>query len=107
MEKAWAEGTRDGRDIDCNTLESTRVEALFTPELLKAAAGDPDEASNAAENPAVRARVEFYRKGLRYTELTMDTVRAAKAAMGTEGKRRLTSSAVAAWSTAGHKEVTR
>ena len=79
LEKAWADATRDGRDVSCNSLESTRLPELFTPELMKAAAADLSEASAAAENETVRKRVEFYRQGLRYTELTVDAVRAAKA----------------------------
>jgi hypothetical protein len=79
LEKAWADSTRDGRDVSCSSLESTRLPELFTPELIKAAGADLSEATAAAENETVRKRVEFYRQGLRYTELTVDAVLAAKA----------------------------
>jgi hypothetical protein len=78
LEKAWADATRDGRDVSCNSLATTRVAELFTADLLRAAAADLDEAGKAAENETVRKRVEFYRQGLRYTELTVDAVRIAR-----------------------------
>jgi hypothetical protein len=79
LEKAWADATRDGRDVSCNSLENTRVAELFTPELMKAASSDLDEAAATTESDVMRRRVEFYRKGLRYTELTAEAVRAARA----------------------------
>lgn len=78
LETAWADATRDGRDVSCNSLASTRVAELFTPELLHAAAADLSEASAAADDETIRKRVEFYRQGLRYTELTVEAVRVAK-----------------------------
>jgi len=52
---------------------------LFSPELLQAAASDLDEAAQTAGSEIVRKRVEFFRQGLRYAELTVDAVRASKA----------------------------
>jgi len=79
LRDAWTAATRDGRDVSCNSLESTRVLELFTPELLRAAASDLDEAAQTAGSEIVRKRVEFFRQGLRYAELTVDAVRASKA----------------------------
>jgi pectate lyase len=89
LEKAWTDATRDGQDVSCNSLENTRVAELFTPELMKAAAADLDEAAAAAENETIRKRVEFYRQGLRYTELTVEAVRAAKAVGASPDKRQV------------------
>ncbi|MFB3829006.1 MAG: DUF4838 domain-containing protein [Bryobacteraceae bacterium] len=86
LEKAWAEATRDGRDVSCNSLENTRLLELFTPALVQAAAADLKEAAASAESEAVRKRVEFYRQGWRYTELTVEAVRAAKALGPQPGK---------------------
>ena len=96
MAKAWADATRGGVDVSMNSLQDTRVLELFTPELLRSAAADLDAATTAASgDETVRARVDFYRKGLRYTDLTVDAVRAAKAA-GPLTDRRLVSELLAA-----------
>jgi hypothetical protein len=84
LEKAWTDATRDGREVNCNTLETTRVDELFTPELLQRAGADLDDAAKAADDPAIRARTDFYRQGLRYTELTVEAARAAKAAIAAQ-----------------------
>ena len=75
--------------MSCNSLENTRVAELFTPALMKAAAADLDEAAAAAESETIRKRVEFYRQGLRFTELTMEAVLAAKAAGASPDKRQV------------------
>jgi hypothetical protein len=89
LEKAWADATRDGRDVSCNSLDGTRLLELFTPELMKAAVADLNEAAAAAESETIRKRVEFYRQGLRYTELTVEAVRAAKAVGASPDKRQV------------------
>ncbi len=78
LQDAWTAATRDGRDVTCNSLADTRLLELFTPELLEKSAQDLSEAEKAAPDDLVRRRVQFYRQGLRYTELTVAAVRAAR-----------------------------
>ena len=56
-----------------------------------------DEASRAADNDLIRRRVEFYRQGLRYTELTTVAVRAARRALEQPPQKRLIEEALATW----------
>ncbi|MBM3748132.1 MAG: hypothetical protein FJW34_20290 [Acidobacteria bacterium] len=65
--------------MSCSSFETTRLTELFTPDLLRHAAADLDAAAAAAESAAIRRRVDFYRQGLRYTEITVQAVLAAKA----------------------------
>jgi hypothetical protein len=51
---------------------------VYTQPILQACKDDLDAADIAADNDLIRKRIEFYRKGLRYTELTVAGVRSAK-----------------------------
>jgi len=78
LQDAWRLATLNGQDVACNSLENTRLLELFTPELLEQSAADLREAARLAGNGLIRKRVEFYRQGLRYTELTVAAVQASK-----------------------------
>ena len=78
MQSSWSAATADGTDINCSSLEQTRLPDLFTPELLQRSADDLAAATKLAETDPVRRRIEFFRAGLRYTELTVNAVRAAR-----------------------------
>jgi len=117
LQDAWSSATADGSDVSCQSLKDTRLLKLFTPELLEQCRQDLAEAEKAADSELVRRRVEFYKKGLRYTELTVAAVQAAKKivdavkeakkleALGInlfllekqEDARKLTAEALAAW----------
>jgi hypothetical protein len=77
LEEAWRLATRDGKDVACSTLKDSRLPELFTPGLLEKSAADLRDAARLADNDLIRRRVEFYRQGLRYTELTVAAVRAS------------------------------
>lgn len=78
LEDAWKSATVEGKDVSCSSLRNTRLLELFTPKLLEECRQDLAEAERAADDDLIRKRVEFYRKGFHYTELTVAAVRAAK-----------------------------
>jgi hypothetical protein len=78
LQQAWDETTSDGTDITCSSLETTRLLELFSPELLQQCRQALDEAERLADDDVIRKRVDFYRKGLEYTRLTIEAVRSAK-----------------------------
>ncbi len=75
---AWQMATKEGNDVSCSSLEKTRLLELFTPQLLEKCRQDLAEAEKAADNDLIRQRIEFYKNGFRYTELTVKAVQAAK-----------------------------
>jgi hypothetical protein len=84
LEEAWRQSTAGGTEVTAQSLEGTRILELFTKDLLESCARDLAEAEGLADTDLIRKRVEFYRKGLRYTELTVNAVEAAKR-LETEG----------------------
>jgi len=78
LETAWSKATADGSHVSCNSLERTRLLEYLTPELLQRCHEDLDEAQKLAKDEKIRQRVAFYRKGLRYSELTVAAVRATR-----------------------------
>jgi hypothetical protein len=97
LQEAWRAATAGGEDINCSSIEKTRLPELFTPELLEQCARDLAEASRAADNQLIRRRVEFYRQGLRYTELTVAAVRAATRGLPPPPQKQLIEEALQAW----------
>jgi hypothetical protein len=97
LEEAWCAATRGGEDVTCNSVEKTRLLELFSEELLAQCDRDLAEAANAADDDIIRKRVEFYRQGLRYTELTVAAVRASRRALQPPPQRSLIEEALAAW----------
>jgi hypothetical protein len=79
LQAAWTAATAGGQDVSCQSIETTRVLELFTPELLGSCAEDLAQAAKMAGGDVIRRRVEFLRQGLRYTEVTVDAVRYVKA----------------------------
>jgi len=78
LEDAWTKATTaNGNAIYCDKPKSQELLEFFTPQLLKQCRQDLAEAQKAADNDMIRRRVEFYRKGLRYTELTVAAARAS------------------------------
>ncbi|HEX9971405.1 MAG TPA: DUF4838 domain-containing protein [bacterium] len=75
---AWAVATKDGVDVTCSSLENTRLLELFTPQLLDECRQDLAEAERACDYDLICNRVEFYKKGFHFTELTVAAVQAAK-----------------------------
>jgi hypothetical protein len=78
LQQAWTAATQGGEDVTCNSIRNTRLLELFTPDLLEKCNRDLSEATKAADDDRIRQRVEFYRKGLRYTELTVAAVEATR-----------------------------
>ncbi len=78
LRNAWELATANGKDVNCSSLEKTRLLELFTPKLLEACEEDLIYAENLAKDELIRKRVEFYKKGFEYTKLTVDAVREAK-----------------------------
>jgi hypothetical protein len=79
LQAAWTAATAGGQDVSCQSIETTRVLELFTPDLLRSCADDLAQAAKMANSDVIRRRVEFLRQGLRYTEVTVDAVRHVKA----------------------------
>lgn len=75
---AWAKAVIDGSDMSCTRIRNTHLPDLFTPQLLEKCHQDLAAAEKAADDDLIRRRVEFYSKGLHYTELTIDAIRVAK-----------------------------
>lgn len=75
---AWSKATADGNDVTCTSLKDTTLLGLFTPQLLEQCHQDLADADKVADNDLIRKRIDFYRKGLHFTELTVDAVGAAK-----------------------------
>jgi hypothetical protein len=78
LEQAWTTATSSGNDVTCQSLRGTRLLELFTPELLQQCRLDLREAEKLADDALVRKRIEFFSQGLRYTELTVAAVEAAR-----------------------------
>lgn len=78
LQQAWTAATAGGDDVSCKSISDTRLLELFTPELLEQCRQDLSDAEKLAESDLVRKRVEFYRQGLHYTELTVSAVIAAR-----------------------------
>jgi hypothetical protein len=75
---AWTMATKDGEDVSCDNFEDTRLLEYFTPGLLEGCRNDLADAEKASTSEAVLKRIEFYRKGFHYTELTVEAVQATK-----------------------------
>ena len=78
LEEAWKTATKDGKDVSCSSIEKTRLLELFTTKLLERCRQDLAEAEREADDDLIRRRIEFYKKGFNYTELTVAAVQAAK-----------------------------
>ncbi len=78
LEEAWKIQTLDGLDVSCNSIKNTRLLDYLSPQLLEECNQDLTDAENAANNDLIRRRIEFYKKGFRYAELTVDGVKATK-----------------------------
>jgi len=74
----WKSATEEGGDVSCNSIRDTRLPDVYTQPILQACKDDLDAADIAADNDLIRKRIEFYRKGLRYTELTVAGTKSAK-----------------------------
>jgi hypothetical protein len=114
---AWAEATVGGKNFSCSSFDQGKdMLDFFKAELLQKCNEDLNEAQRLADNDLIKKRVEFYRKGLRYTALTVAAVQATKQleALGipvssleqakqriqevnNEESRRLVDDALAAW----------
>jgi len=71
MEAAWKSATIEGVDVSARTIEDTRILELYNPQLLEACSQDLTQAAEAAENEIYKERIEFIKKGLKYTQLTV------------------------------------
>jgi hypothetical protein len=78
LQNAWIGATKNGRDVSCSSLAKTRLLELFTRELIDLCNKDLTDAEQLTENDKIRKRIDFYKKGLLYTELTVNAVRLAK-----------------------------
>jgi len=76
--EAWDREAAKDKRVSCYSLKQSRLLDYLTPELFEQCYADLDEAKKLADNDLIRRRVEFYRKGLRYTELTFEATRASK-----------------------------
>src|SRR5258706_12765838 len=68
LQTAWTAATAGGQDVSCQSIETTRVLELFTPELLRSCAEDLAQAAKMADHDGIRRRVECFRQGRRYIE---------------------------------------
>ncbi len=73
---AWTDATREGEDISCNPMNNERFFKYFSPRLLEDCREDLAEATRLAENETIQSRVEFYKKGFHFTELTVHALKA-------------------------------
>ncbi len=78
LQGAWNVATEKGTDVSCNSLETTRLLDLFTPDLLQQCEQALQEAHRLASDPSVRKRVDFYRQGFKYTQLTVEATRKSR-----------------------------
>jgi len=74
LQEAWANATKYGQDVSCSLLSNTRLMELFTPDLLSACKEDLKRAKIETNDTAIKKRIEFYEKGLKFTDLTVTAV---------------------------------
>ncbi len=74
----WDRESAKDKLVSCYSLKQSRLLDYLTPELFEQCYADLAEAEKLADNDLIARRVEFYRKGLRYTQLTVDAARASK-----------------------------
>ena len=74
---AWDAATAGGSDVTCDSFSAAKpLRKVFTPELLRLCKNDLAEADSLADDERIKERIAFYRRGLKYTELTLDAVNA-------------------------------
>jgi hypothetical protein len=78
LKNSWNKVTERGSDVSCNSLKTTRLLELFTPDLLAECERALQEADRLAVDPAIRRRVDFYRQGFKYTQLTVEATRKSR-----------------------------
>ncbi len=78
LENAWKSATENGEDVSCNNIENTRILELYTPQLLDACSRDLELAEKNADTQLFKQRVEFVKKGFKYTTLTVEATRQTK-----------------------------
>jgi len=76
--KAWDREIAKDKRVSCYSIRQTRLLDYLTTELIEQCYADLDEAKKLADDDLIRQRIEFYRKGLRYTELTANATSATR-----------------------------
>lgn len=76
---AWAELTAKEGEVSCNKFSSSRILEYLTSEFMNSCRADLNEAAVLAKDKLTKDRVEFFSNGFRYTELSVDAIRKAKA----------------------------
>jgi len=75
---AWDREIAIDKKVSCYSIKDTRLLDYLTPQLFEQAYNDLAEAEKIADNDRIKQRVEFYRKGLRFTELTANAAAASR-----------------------------
>lgn len=78
LESAWDNATKSGKEPTFVSDMNDALLNVYPPELLSQCEQDLTEATTLADDDQIRARVEFYKKGLRFTELSLDAARAMR-----------------------------
>ncbi|MCW3091481.1 MAG: beta-hexosaminidase precursor [Ferruginibacter sp.] len=78
MEAAWKAATSAGKDVSAGDIEDTGILELYTPQLLIACDQDLAQALKVADNGTIKKRIDFIKKGFKYTQLTVVAVRKTK-----------------------------
>ncbi len=76
LSKAWAEATREGDDISSHYRNNTQLFNYLSPQLIKACSDDLENAIKSADNEFVLERINFFKKGLYFTKLNLDALKA-------------------------------
>lgn len=78
FEEAWKSATIEGKDVMAGNIETTRILELYTPKLLEACSQDLELAEEMAEDEIIKKRIDFLKKGLQYTQLTVKATKKTK-----------------------------
>jgi len=76
--KAWDREIAKDKKVACYSMKDTRLLEYLTPGLFEQCYADLAEAQKLADDDLIRQRVEFYRKGLRYTQLMARATEASR-----------------------------
>jgi hypothetical protein len=75
---AWDREIVKDKAVACYSIKDTRLPDYLTPRLFEQSYADLAEAEKMADDDEIKQRIEFYRKGLRFSELTANAVAATR-----------------------------
>jgi len=78
LQRAWQQAVEAGGDPSCSSFATSSVHRLYPLELLHECEDDLRRAGSVVADDAIRRRIDFLEKGLRYVILTIKAVTLTK-----------------------------